>query len=96
MSLIKYLRDDVLGWYDDLPRWGRKVVDQILHALGGAAIEAVFAWWSPWWVGVVVAVVLAIAREVWQNWGDAKNDYVDMLLDVVFFGVGAALMSLAF
>lgn len=81
-------------WYEALPRWARKVVDQVLHALAGAGISGLVGgissiWLDGWLAGSIGAVVSMAAggiREAVQNIGDENNDHAGNWLD---FGVWA-------
>ncbi len=85
-------------WYERLPRWGRKVVDQVLHALAGAAISGLVGGVLTIWldgrlaggIGALVGAAVGGIRELVQNIGDANNDAAGNWLD---FGVwaGAAI-----
>ena len=77
-----------MRWYDDLPKVAQEAIDQTLHFGTGFAISAL--------AGPIVSIVVALIRELVQNWGDADNDYIDMAIDVLVWGLGAALASLVF
>ncbi len=77
-----------MRWYDDLPKLAQEAIDQTLHFGAGFAISAL--------AGPIVSIVVALIRELVQNWGDRDNDYLDMAIDVLVWGLGAALASLVF
>ena len=77
-----------MRWYDDLPKIAQEAIDQTLHFTAGFAISAL--------AGPIVSIAVALIRELVQNWGDADNDYLDMAIDVLVWGLGAALASLVF
>jgi hypothetical protein len=70
------------------------VLDQLLHAVYGAAVFAPLVIWWSWWAAAVSGFLLGAAREVEQfrNW-DLRIPMVgDRLQDAVFFAVGAVLL----
>lgn len=73
------------GWYKDLPHWGQEVVDQTLHFILGFSIAAV--------AGLGFSIGMAVLRETVQNWGDDNNDYLDMMIDLLFWTIGAVVAS---
>ena len=77
-----------MKWYDDLPDIAQEAVDQTLHFVAGFAFSALG--------GPIVSVVVVLIRELVQNWGDSDNDYLDMTIDILVWGLGAALASLVF
>lgn len=82
-------------WYERLPRWQRKVLDQVFHALAGCGISGLVGgvltvWLDGGLAGSIGALVGAAAggiRELVQNIGDTNNDDAGNWLD---FGVWAS------
>lgn len=77
-----------IEFYENLPRWARKTIDQILHFVFGFVIAAA--------INIPASIMVAVAREVIQNWGDKDNSYSDMAIDVVVWTVGAVIASVVF
>lgn len=77
------------GWYEELPKWGREVVDQALHAVAGASISALVGgvssiWLEGWLAGLIGALASSAAggiREAIQNLGDDANNTLRNWLD---------------
>lgn len=77
------------AWYDGLPRWGRELVDQGLHAFAGAGIAGLVGgvasiWLEGWVAGLIGALASSTAggiREAVQNLGDASNNTLRNWLD---------------
>lgn len=86
-------------WYEALPRWAQKAVDQIGHVgIGGgtAGLAGGLAsiWLSGGWAGLLGGSVGSLAMglyELIQNVGDAVNDIKDMATDLAF-GIGSAIL----
>ena len=76
------------AWYAKLPHWGQEAIDQGLHFTAGFLISAV--------AGPIVSIVVACIRELVQNWGDDNNDYLDMMIDMLVWTLGAIAASLVF
>lgn len=72
--------------------WG----EQGLHLLAGGVFAIAVAKWLPFWASWGLSTLIGLGREVWQNWGDDNNDYLDAGADLLFWSIGAALMSLVF
>ena len=85
-------------WYQRLPRWGQKLVDQLGHGGIGGGTAAIFGGLallglSGEWAGAVGAASGSLAMgayELAQNVGDTDNNYADMAIDLVV-GVGSAV-----
>lgn len=75
--------------FDDLPKWAQKTLEQVAHFAAGFLISAVTG--SP-----IFSVAIGVAREVFQNWGDKDNDYLDMATDLWVWTIGAVLASAVF
>lgn len=75
--------------FDELPKWAQKTLEQVAHFGVGFLISAVTG-------SYVVSVLIAIVREVVQNWGDEDNDYLDMTVDLLVWTIGAVLASVVF
>lgn len=87
-------------WYDALPKWGQEIVDQVGHALAGAAISGLAGgvssiWLDGWLAGGIGALVASAAggiRELVQNVGDRANDDLGNLIDwLVWTAAGVAI-----
>lgn len=74
-------------WYEDLPHVWQEVVDQAAHFGLGFVVGAL----SP-----LLSVVVCLAREWFQNFGDDNNDAIDMLADITSWTLGAIVASLVF
>lgn len=76
-------------WYDALPKWGQEIVDQVGHALAGAAISGLVGgvsniWLDGWLAGGIGALVASAAggiREAVQNVGDRANNTLGNWID---------------
>ena len=44
-------------------------LDQVLHAVAGAAIVGLSLLVMPWWAGVLLSMAVAVGREQWQHPG---------------------------
>ena len=77
---------------EDWRWWG----EQGLHWLAGAAFALAVAKWFPFWASWGFSTALGLAREVWQNWGDENNDYLDAGADMLSWTLGAIVGSLVF
>jgi hypothetical protein len=76
-----------MKWYDDLPHVWQEVIDQTLHFGAGFLIGC----FSP-----ILSIVVAVAYEAVQNWGDEDNNYLDLATDLLVWTLGAVVASLAF
>jgi hypothetical protein len=76
-------------WYDELPKWGQEVVDQVGHALAGSAISGLVGgvssiWIDGWLAGGIGALTSSAAggiREAVQNLGDRANNTLGNWID---------------
>ncbi len=83
-------------WYDQLPRWARHVVDQLLHFAAGAAISGLVGGVASVWlegvraglIGAAASTLAAAIRELVQNLGDRDNDVLDSILDWAAWSAG--------
>lgn len=83
-------------WYSALPRWARKVVDQVLHLAAGAAISGLVGGVASVWlegvraglIGAAASATAAAIRELVQNVGDRENDVADSFLDWAVWSAG--------
>lgn len=87
-------------WWTRLPKWVQEPIEQVGHALAGAAIggaaagillalDAASGW--VWAAGTGAALASGIARELLQNWGDAVGDVWDAVLDLLVWSAGGPL-----
>lgn len=74
-------------WYEDLPHVWQEVVDQAAHFTLGFGIGA----FNP-----LFSISVCLGREWFQNYGDDDNDAIDMLIDIIFWTLGAIVASLVF
>lgn len=90
-------------WYARLPRWARKVVDQLAHAAIGAAIAGLvgglsrlrLSWrWSAL-AGGCASALGAIVYELAQNLGDAENNVADAVLDAAVWSLAGAAVAVS-
>lgn len=89
-------------WYAALPRWARKVVDQVIHAIAGAAISGLVGGLCTLgldggWAGLIGAsssVLAAVIRELAQNLGDRSNDALDAVVDAAVWSVAGIATGL--
>lgn len=76
-------------WYERLPRWAQKTVDQIAHAAIGAGISGLVGGVASIWldgglaglIGAAASAIGAVIYECVQNIGDAKNGVLDAVID---------------
>lgn len=74
-------------WYEELPKVWQEVIDQTLHFGLGLVVGG----FSP-----LLSIVVCLAREWFQNYGDDDNDAIDMLTDITSWTLGAIVASLVF
>lgn len=88
------------AWYEALPRWARKILDQVFHALAGAAISGLVGGVASVWlpggiagsIGAFVGAAAGGIRELVQNVGDRNNDTAGNWLDfAVWAGASIAV-----
>lgn len=89
-------------WYEALPRWARKVVDQVLHALSGASISGLVGGVLTVWldgalagsIGALVGAAAGGIRELVQNIGDENNDDAGNWLDFGVWSTASILVGI--
>lgn len=88
------------AWYKALPRWQRKILDQVFHAIAGAVIAGVVGGVALVWlpggiagsIGAFVGAAGGGLREFFQNVGDRNNDTAGNWLDfAVWAGASIAV-----
>ena len=71
-----------------------KYLDKIYHAISCLVITLITALFLNWWIGLILAVLAGILKEVYDaKWGTGW-DWYDILADMlgVVLGVGVYLM----
>jgi len=86
---IKKMLDEKIG-----RKW-RKILDQPLHFLWAfIALTPVMIWGPTVVAGTISAVLLALPREIVDQW--PITDWSDTMLDLTFFALGGAVAGMVF
>lgn len=62
--------------------------DKALHFLYSFFIVAILNRFLPFWVGIVVAAAVGVAKEVYDKRKGGKIDFLDLLADLAGIAVG--------
>lgn len=65
--------------------------DKILHAETAALIVVIVSLLFPWWVGVAVALVASVGKEVWDKYHGGVPSWADLGADLIGVGFGILL-----
>ena len=80
----------------------KKLLEAAAHVAAGTALGNVGAAVAAWFLfpdifkavmAIGFAVISDAIYETWQNWGDRDNNYVDLALDVLEWGIVGSLVS---
>jgi len=73
----------------------KKFAEQILHLLWAAlALFPIFFWGPSIATGFLAGILLALPRELVDQW--PINKWLDTVFDLTFFGIGGALLGILF
>lgn len=86
----------IKDWLDEkIGRKWRKILDQPLHFLWAfIALMPVMFWGATVLAGILSALLLALPREIVDQW--PIDDWGDTLLDLAFFALGGAVGGMIF
>jgi len=85
-----FILDKVAGMSLDKPLLDQ-IIDQSAHMLwAGIAITPTLLW-QDWWAGALSGLLIGAPRELWDQ--RPRGPRSDWWLDLIFFGVGGAIMG---
>lgn len=93
-------KKDIKKWLDKLiGKPLRKllfdIVDQILHFLWAFfALLPIVLYGPKWWIGALSGLLIALPRELIDQW--PINNWEDTIIDLCFFMLGGAVVTLIF